>query len=71
MFKEKQEIARGSVFNERQKFSKTIFTNFFFLWIFESFVSFHTFIHTWSLKAYIVSVAKMKGNLTGRKNWRL
>ena len=34
------------VFNGRQKLLKLSLQTFF-LWIFESFVSFHTFLHTW------------------------
>ena len=62
------------VLNKRQEIAKPIITNFVFPWIFEFFLSFHSFKHTWNYKAYIVrqvSVAKKTTNLTGAKRWRL
>ena len=58
---EGRKLLCAHVLNGRQEISKTIVTNIVFLWIFEIFVSFNSFIHTWSQKACIVqqvSVAK-------------
>ena len=42
------------VFNGRQEIAKPIITNIVVPWVFEIFVSFPYFTHTWSEKAYIV-----------------
>ena len=42
------------VFNAWQEIAKSNVTNTVVSRIFEIFVSFHYFIHAWSLKAYIV-----------------
>ena len=46
------------VFNGRQEIAKPIIKNIAVPWIFEIFVSFHYFVHTWSFmhanEAYIV-----------------
>ena len=67
---EERKLLDDYVFNGRQEIVKPIVANFVFPWIFEIFVSFHSFIHAWSYKAYIVpqvSVAKKTANLTRRK----
>ena len=38
------------VFNGLQEIAKSIITYVLFPWIFEVFVSFHSYIHTWSQK---------------------
>ena len=70
----RRKLVYAQVFNGRQKLLKLSLQTFFFLWIFKSFISFHTYIHIWSEKVYFaqhVSVAKMARNLTGRKSWWL
>ena len=69
---ESRKLPDAQVFNGRQKLLKLRYKLFFCGFL--SFVSFHTFIHTWSKKAYIVqqvSFSKMTANLTGGKSWRL
>ena len=45
---EGKKLLCAHVLNGRQEISKTIVTNIVFLWIFEIFVSFNSFIYTWS-----------------------
>ena len=45
---EDRKLLDAHIFNEQQEIVKPTFTNIFVPWIFEIFVSFHYFIHTWN-----------------------
>ena len=45
---EGREWLDAHVFNGRQEIANSNVTKFVFPWTFEVFVSFHSFIHTWS-----------------------
>ena len=51
---EGRKLLDTDVFNGRQEIAKPIITNIVDPWVFEIFVSFPYFIHTWSEKTYIV-----------------
>ena len=45
---EGRKLLDAHVFNRRQETAKPIVTNIVVTWIFEIFVSFHYFVHSWS-----------------------
>ena len=66
---EDRKLLDAQVFNGRQILLK-VYLQTFFLWIFESFVPFHTFINK-SIRCPTSFCRKKTANLTGKKSWRL